>query len=328
MSDLELFNQAMNEYKIQKPVNTHYNNLASDFKDATCLSDSILTPTINPTINPIINTTINPIIKKTIKTTINPFHKITLKQVIRCSHINISLEKGINVCLDCGEEINKKIQHTKEWRYYGPSDGRHSSDPNRVQIRKSDERSIFKDVENMGFSDKIIREANKIYFQVTNNRIYRGNSRKAIVFACIFHSYKLSGKPQSHDKLIHVFDLTRKTGLKGLKHVSLYAPKNSSIRTTYITPINLVDETMDQFQATKEQKIEVASLYNQIKNKSSRLNRSRPQSVSSGLIYYWIRKHNKDITLKQFTEKVALSELTINKIAKEISEVLGTPEIL
>jgi transcription initiation factor TFIIIB Brf1 subunit/transcription initiation factor TFIIB len=240
-----------------------------------------------------------------------------------CSHNNTTNEKGIEVCTDCGEEITKKIEHTKEWRYYGQSDSRHSSDPNRVQIRKSEDRTIYKDVENMSFSDKIVSSANKIYFQVTQGKIFRGNSRKAIVFACIFHSYKLSGKPQSHEKLIDVFNLNRKTGLKGLKHVNLFAPKDSSIRTTYITPINLVEEIMDKFSATQKQKEDVVKLYHQIKNKSSKLNRSRPQSVASGLVYYWICKEKKDITLKQFIKKVDLSELTVNKIAKEISEVIG-----
>jgi transcription initiation factor TFIIIB Brf1 subunit/transcription initiation factor TFIIB len=240
-----------------------------------------------------------------------------------CNHVNINNEKGVDVCTDCGEEITKKIEHTKEWRYYGQADSRHTSDPNRVQIRKSEERNIYKDVENMGFSEKIVNVANKIYFQVTQGQIFRGNSRKSIVFACIFHAYKLSGKPQSHEKLIHVFDLNRKTGLKGLKHVNLYAPKNSTIRTTYITPINLVEEIMDKFSATKEQKEEVIKLYHQIRNKSSRLNRSRPQSVASGLVYFWICNKKKEITIKQFIKKVSLSEHTVSKIAQEISDVLG-----
>jgi hypothetical protein len=242
-----------------------------------------------------------------------------------CNHLNILSEKGVDVCTDCGEEISKKIQNTKEWRYYGnQSDTKHTSDPNRVQMRKSDDRNINKDVENMGFSDKIISEANKLYFQVTYGQIFRGNSRKAIVFACIFHAYKLSGKPQSHEKLIQAFNLNRKTGLKGLKHVNLYAPKNSSVRTTYITPINLVEEIMDKFSATADQKKEVVNLYNHIKNKSSRLNRSRPQSVASGLVYFWICQKQKEISLKQFTKKVLLSELTVNKISKEISDILSS----
>jgi transcription initiation factor TFIIIB Brf1 subunit/transcription initiation factor TFIIB len=290
MSDFELFNQALDEYeKTTQPESPILETL--QYKDESLDSSE------------------------------------EVEKNSSCSHNNMENEKGIDVCIDCGEEINKKIQNEKEWRYYGQADSRHSSDPNRVQIRKSEERTIYKDVENMGFSEKIVTEANKIYFQVTQGKIFRGNSRKSIVFACIFHAYKLSGKPQTHEKLITVFNLNRKTGLKGLKHVNLYAPKNSTIRTTYITPINLVEEIMEKFSATPEQKEEVIKLYNQIKNKSSRLNRSRPQSVASGLVYFWICKKKKDITLKQFTKKVSLSELTINKIAKEISDVIGSEEV-
>lgn len=241
-----------------------------------------------------------------------------------CPHTTLINEKGVDLCFDCGTEINKKIMHEKEWRFYGSSDNRHSSDPNRVHGRKSDERTIYKDVENMGFSDKIVQIANKIYSDVTKGEIFRANSRRSIVFACIFHSYKLSGKPQSHEKLLHIFNLTRKTCLKGLKHVSQNAPRGSKIRTTYITPVNLLEDIMDQFSATKEQKKEVIEIYYKIKNKSSRLNRSRPQSVASAIVFYWICMKKKKISIKEFTKKVTLSELTVTKIAKEISEVLGT----
>lgn len=243
-----------------------------------------------------------------------------------CDHLDIIDENGLVLCIDCGLEISRTIQRDKEWRYYGQSDTKHSSDPNRVQQRKTEERTIFKDVENMDFSDKIILQANKIYIQVTNGHIFRGNSRKAIIFACIFHSFKLSGKPQTHDRLINIFGLTRKIGLKGLKHVSLHAPKMSEIRTTYITPINLVDEIMDKFKASPEQKNEVYILYEKIKNKSSRLNRSRPQSTASALVYYWILSRNKDISLKEFTEKVNLSELTVTKLSNEISQLITQEE--
>lgn len=245
-----------------------------------------------------------------------------------CPHLNPLDENGTIACLDCGEELQRTVFHDKEWRYYGQADSRRSSDPNRVQIRKSEERNIYKDVENMGFGDKIVSSANQIYAQVTKGQIFRGNSRKSIVFACIFHAYKLSGKPQTHERLIKIFELSRKTGLKGLKHVNLNAPKESKIHTTYITPVNLVEDLMDKFSATTAQKEEVIGLYNNIKNKSSKLNRARPQSVSSGLIFYWICTKRIDINLKEFAKKADLSELTINKIAKEVAEVLGTPDVV
>jgi len=245
-----------------------------------------------------------------------------------CLHVNISNAHGAVSCMDCGKELEKTVFQEKEWRYYGNADTRRGSDPTRVQIRKCEERNIFKDVESMNFSDKIVSLANQIYIQVTKGQIFRGNSRKSIIFACIFHAYKLSGHPQTHERLIKIFDLNRKIGLKGLKHVNLNAPKDSAIHTTYITPVNLVEDLMNKFSASEGQKEEVVILYNKIRNKSSKLNRSRPQSVSSGLVYYWICSKCIDISLKEFAKKADLSDLTISKIAKEISDVLKTPEVI
>ena len=81
---------------------------------------------------------------------------------------------------------------------------------------------------------------------------------------------------------------------------------------------------MDKFITTQAQKDEVKKIYQEVKNKSSRLNRSRPQSTSAGIIYYWICLNKKNISMKEYVKKVGLSELTINKIAREISDVLET----
>lgn len=246
----------------------------------------------------------------------------------KCCHTDIVTEGGIITCLECGEELKKVINHDKEWRYYSNNDGKRTNDPNRVQIRKCEDKSIFKDVENMGFSEKIVNKANEIYMEVTKGQIYRGNSRKAIVFACIFHSYKINGNPQSHEHLLNLFNLKKRGALKGIKHVNINAPKESDVHRSNITPTVLINDIMDRFKATVAQKAEVEKLYGRIKNRSSKLNRARPQSVSSGVVYYWIKLKGIDISLKEFAKKTELSELTINKIAKEISAVLNTPHVL
>jgi transcription initiation factor TFIIIB Brf1 subunit/transcription initiation factor TFIIB len=247
---------------------------------------------------------------------------------IKCSHNDIINENGILNCLECGEDLRHNITYEKEWRYYGSSDNKRSNDPNRVQIRKIEDKNIFKDVENMGFSETIIAKADELYSQVTKGQIYRGHSRKAIVFACIFHSYKLIGKHQTPENLIRLFNINRKNGLKGLKIVNVNVPKDSQIHTSYITPEHLIHDIMDKFRATTAQKEEVVDLYLKIKNKSSKLNRSRPQSVASSLTYYWICKKNINISLKDFAKKVDLSELTIQKNTKEVGIILGTPQII
>lgn len=245
-----------------------------------------------------------------------------------CKHLDVTDENGVLSCMDCGEEIEKTIFHDKEWRYYGQTDNKRGGDPNRVQIRKSEDRNIYKDVETMGFSEKIVTAANDLYSQVTKGKIFRGNSRKSIVFACIFHAYKMSDKPQTHETLIKTFNLTKRTGLKGLKHVNLNAPKDSRIHTTYITPVNLIQDLMDKFGASVTHKTQAIDIYNRTKNKSSKLNRARPQSVAAGVTYYWICREKIELTLKDFSKHADLSPLTINKIANEVANVIGTPGIV
>ena len=260
---------------------------------------------------------------KNISDTVNIPKPAMNKENYLCEHLEVSEEHGAILCVDCGQEIKRELNFDKEWRYYGADDTRKNSDPSRCQIRKIEDRSIFKDVENMGFSEKVVQLANDIYTQITKGKIYRGNSRKSIVFACIFHAHKLSNKPQSCDQLQLIFNLEKKTVLKGLKFVSLNVPKDSHIRTKHITPVDLISEIMVTLKLEDYDIKQVIEIYNQIKNRSSVLNRSRPQSLASGLIYYWIILNNKDINLKDFIRMVKLSELTISKISKEICKILN-----
>lgn len=245
-----------------------------------------------------------------------------------CLHCDLVDENGIISCLECGEQIQRTIMHEKEWCFYGHGDSKRSSDPNRVQLRKCEDRNINKDVENMGFSDTIINQANEIYGQVTRGQIFRGDSRKAVIFACIYHAYKIAGKCQTPKNLMEAFGLNKKSSLKGLKIVNIYAPKDSPIHTTPITALHHIHELMDKFSATPVQKREVIDLYCKTKNRSSKLNRARPQSYSASLIYYWLCEKKMDISLKKFAQKADLSELTISKNAKEVAIVLGNPDIV
>jgi len=240
----------------------------------------------------------------------------------KCSHMNIINEHNGKICLDCGIMLEKGLSYEKEWRYYGLQDTKHNSDPNRCNIRKMDDKSIFKDVEKLGFSDKIISYANLVYEQVTQNKIFRGNTRKGIIFACIFHSHKILENPQSCDCLIDIFQINRKTALKGLKFVNLNLDKNIASKGFQIDTSHLIKEIMLKFNASDKKIEEVTNLFKLIQNKSSLLNRSRPQSVACGIVRYYTLEKNPEISTEYFRSKVNLSELTINKIVKEIYRII------
>ena len=245
-----------------------------------------------------------------------------------CKHENVIIDCHKKICEDCGSDLDEIVSFKKEWRYYGNNDSKLMSDPNRCQIRKKNIRGIHNDISNMGLSDRIINIANNLYNLIAKG-IHRGKSRKGIIFACVFHAYKIDGNPQSCMNLIELFGIERKNGLAGLKYYNLNMPKNNkNINYIHITAENIIVEIMNKFEATDIHKQDVIELYKQIKNKSSYINRARPQSIASGLVRYYILIKQKQISMQEFKEKVNLSELTIENMVKEIAKILGNKTLL
>lgn len=236
-----------------------------------------------------------------------------------CKHTNWSMESFARICEDCGMVIPR--EECPEEEDLMPV-AKYNTDPRRCHARRNEEKGIYKDVDKLGFSDKIVSIANILYEQVTKGRIFRGNSRKGIIFACIFHAYKINENPQSCEQLIEIFGIERKVGLKGLKFVNLNSPKDSKFREYQISTEDIIREIMDKFNANDAQKTEAVDIYESVKNKSSLLNRSRPQSVASGVVRYYIIQKNKDIGMDFFKSRVKLSEITISRIVSEIENII------
>lgn len=236
-----------------------------------------------------------------------------------CSHTNWSMESFNRICEDCGMVIPREECPVEE--DFTPV-AKYNTDPRRCHARRNEEKGIYKDVDKLGFSDKIVSIANVLYEQVTKGRIFRGNSRKGIIFACIFHAYKINENPQSCEQLIEIFGIERKVGLKGLKFVNLNSPKDSKFREYQISTEDIIREIMDKFNANENQKEEAIDIFRKVQNKSSLLNRSRPQSVASGVVRYYIIQQNKDIGMDFFKSRVKLSEITISRIVAEIENIV------
>jgi len=239
----------------------------------------------------------------------------------KCKHRDICTENDKIICNECGEELENILSCSKETRSFQSSDPR-KSDPTRVHARKNEDKSIGKDLINLNISDTIATKANYIYEDVTNGKIYRGSSRKAIIFACVYHAYKISGIPQTADSLLRTFDISRKNGLKGMKVVNINASYDSEIHNSEITIVNIIQDILSNFVTSKHHELEVVDLYSKIHNRSSRLNRARPQSVAASVVYYWIKTKNLNVTLEEFARITELSQMTIVKNTKEVGNIL------
>lgn len=257
---------------------------------------------------------------------IDTYNKIDDKDITEiCLHHNTTINNEMEICSDCGIEIYKELSLEPEWRFYGDNDSKHSSDPSRCHIRKIDEKNIFKDIEQYDFSIDIARETNSTYIEVTKGQIRRGNFRKSIIFACAFNAYKNQGNPQNPEELREKFKLTKKEASRGLTFYNLNKTDKKK-KPIYISPISFIPRIMNKFNANEYHVQKVTDLYNKIQNRSKLLNRSNPQSVISGLIYYYFRMVGGNITCPKFSKIVKLSDITISRISKNISDILKTTD--
>ena len=242
-----------------------------------------------------------------------------------CIHQNTIRNNEIEICSECGIEIYKELSLEPEWRFYGDNDSKHSSDPSRCHIRKCDDKNIYKDIEAYNFPLDIVRETNLNYLEVTGGKIRRGNFRKSIIFACVFNAYKNQDNPKNPEELREKFGLTKKDASKGLTFYNLNK-NDKKKKPIYISPVSFIPRVMTKFNSGEQHINRVTELFNKIYNKSKLLNRSNPQSVISGLIYYYFRLIGVNINCQKFSKIVKLSDITINRISKNISEILKTTD--
>jgi transcription initiation factor TFIIIB Brf1 subunit/transcription initiation factor TFIIB len=259
---------------------------------------------------------------------INEYDQLDEKDITDiCLHKHITNNNEVEICSDCGIEMYKELSLEPEWRFYGNNDSKHSSDPSRCYIRKVDEKNIFKDIQKYDFPVNIGREINTSYLEVTKGQIRRGNFRKSIIFACSFNSYKNQGNPQNPEELREKFGLTKKEASRGLTFYNLNK-KDKRKKPIYISPVSFIPRVMQKFNANKFHISKVTELYMRIHNRSKLLNRSNPQSVISGLVYYYFKLIGGNITCPKFSKIVKLSDITISRISKNISEILMTTDVL
>ena len=241
-----------------------------------------------------------------------------------CLHTQTSNIDGSTVCMTCGLKLDESLVDN-ETRYYGAADTRYAKDPSRHNQRKSEERSLYADLEPLGFPQEIIERANIYYREIIKDKIYRAGNRMSIVFACTYHAYSDVEEPRVPSELAIKFKLDKKGVSNGLKTFSHVYRKRPNKR--YIDAMDLVPKLLSELNIDKNKhKIcidDIRTIYNFVQSKSRTFNSSNPQSIAAGLVYYYLRLSNVNITRAEFSKVVKLTDITFTKIAHDTHKVLG-----
>ena len=242
---------------------------------------------------------------------VNEVDEFTNYKNTECLHSETVSEHNFVYCKQCGLQISDDSNGSEVGR----------NDAIRLQYKKMPDKGIAKDLEIYNLPLDVINLSDKLYASVTKEDIKRGNLRKGIIFACVFHAYHKLNKPQTPDTLQKVFNISRKNISKGLTYFCLGNKERN--KTEYITAEHFIPKILEKLNIKQECLSECLQLYKSIENKSSLLNRSNPQSVSKGVVYYYLRKLDSKFDLKKYSEEIQLSEITITRICNTIDNVLA-----
>lgn len=243
-----------------------------------------------------------------------------------CIHSDIVLtNNNEETCMECGLVINSIISDEQEWRYYGNSDTKYSSDPSRVQYRKEVEKGILQELKRYNIAMTIKTRANYLYNQVTKGSIKRGRSRLAIIFACVFNSYIEMGESKTSEELREIFRLERREASRAL---TFFKVNHSSRASLYISSYYFIPLILSKFNADSSHENNIKNIYKILEQKDiSKINGSNPKSISAGLIYYYLININKIMDPDVFAKIVGLSKITILKISKYIASVINEDDL-
>lgn len=221
------------------------------------------------------------------------------------------------ICTQCGIEIKAPSI------YNGITTSVTEFHNSSYRNRKSNDRNIFSDLESLDICERIKHNANEIYNNICSN-LHRGIRRKAIIFGCVFSAYIQDGRPRNCTELIKLFDIDKCSAMQGLKYIHTHTlDHNKKDRCVlHTTPQDVIKQYLQLFYSSSEIEHEVLLFYDYLRQRSSLFNRSGPQTVASGILWYWIKEHKIEITLNEFKIRTGQqSSHTITRITREIEKI-------
>lgn len=239
------------------------------------------------------------------------------KTLGKCEHKNkIKDDNGLYICKDCNIEI-EVMSFEPEWRYYG----RNSKDPSRCHKTRSSGKSldgVFSSL-NIDIPMSIKNHVEYKYKKIVGNNTVRGMGRKAIIAACLLHTYPEFGEYRTSSYIRNLFGLAQKKMSEGLTRYYM-AFKNA--RTCHTTPENLLRWILDLTGVDHSHYRKIVNITRYLKNTSQLLKRSSPQSVASAIIYFYLclnpkYKEKLGLTKNMFAKKALLSDITVTKLVRE-----------
>ena len=243
-----------------------------------------------------------------------------------CDHSAASEVNGLWVCSSCGIESDILLFNS-EWKGYD------SNVQSRIAAPHGNNResSLIRELRAYGINDSVINLTMKKFFEVVGKKTVRNDRRKSIIAVCLLFAYREHGENRTIDDVRKLFNLDRKKVSSARREYYSHF-KNDML--SEITPEHLLHRILVLTQIPFKHYLNLQAIARSIKNASTTLIRSNPQSVASGITFFYLLTYapnllntffqNDERWLTNFAEKLDLSEITVKKLTKEVKNAFSS----
>ena len=239
-----------------------------------------------------------------------------------CPHPSRVVSDGEEVCVTCGCVV-EDIDFSPDWRYY---DSRSGVSTARCHQSRSTAKTIDNIVEGLCLPAAVKAATEQKYRHIVGDQTFRGNTRKAIVAACLMFVYREMDDIRTQRDIQRLFDLSQKDMSTGLKQYYVVFPE---ARTQEVTAVQLLKRILlDTGLPLRDHLRRVQTIARLTERTSATLERSSPQNVAAAIVYQYLRmypavarQYGLD-TPTAFATAVDLSDITVIRLAAEVETVL------
>ena len=176
---------------------------------------------------------------------------------------------------------------------------------------------------NSGIPACIIEDAKENYKLLDESQISRGSNRKGLIAACIYNACKKRCVPRSAKEIAKIFNLNITNMTRGCKHfmdiMNMHKKSDMNTAMKSTKPGDFVDRFCSNINISDDLKGLCVKITNKV-DEYSLVSSNTPPSVAAGCIYMICNFCKTGITKKDISQTCGISEVTISKCYKKISE--------
>lgn len=235
----------------------------------------------------------------------------------RCQHAMTVEYEGEVFCSDCGDALRDLDTEFRREK------GKTVEDGGRCQSLQTGSMGILADIQHIHNIPKNIKDRANEYFieymRRTNSNVLRQKSRRSVIAAVLYYAY-LQEKNMAYpiEPLAELLTISPREASQSLYKVARKLPK---LRTVQVTVVDVMNQLLRKLGATDPLDFQwVEYIYSVIEHRNSVLNKARMNSVASGVVWYYIQRENKPITIEHFSRVCELSKGTVANIGSIVEE--------